>query len=75
MRLSMLNDVRNKIEVNRILIELINKLCTIKGNYWNNFSENYLLINNINENYYCYFVLIGWILVILKFFYKQKIFI
>lgn len=55
MRLSMLNDVRNKIEVNRILIELINKLCTIKGNYWNNFSENYLLINNINENYYCYF--------------------
>ncbi len=41
MRLSMLNGVRNKIEVNRILIELINKFCTIKGNYWNKFSESY----------------------------------
>ena len=75
MALSMLDGARNKIAMNAALIELNNKLCAIKGNYWNNFSENYLLINNINENYYCYFVLIGWILVILKFFYKQKIFI
>ena len=55
MALSMLDGARNKIAMNAALIELNNKLCAIKGNYWNKFSEIYGLGNNLIDNHYCYF--------------------
>lgn len=56
----MLEAIRNKIEMNRDLIELINKIRPVNGNYWNKFSENCERINNLTENYYCYFIADLW---------------
>lgn len=55
MALSMLDGARNKIAMNAALIELNNKICAIKGNYWNKFSEIDGLENNLIDNHYCYF--------------------